>query len=192
VIITLNETKSLLQITDTTKDTLITNLIPIVEQAICDYCNNEFIDEYFDYINSSSIIFESIDNSISLNNISNYKFNVNDSIRIFNSLSNNQTFTIYSISTNSIIVDDIDTIIDENEGYPITLTRIIYPKPLKIIAFKMIDYNLEKITPGLTSESIDDYSFTIMELNECYPKNILAGLNKYRKLYKTYQFGGGY
>lgn len=47
-IATLEEIKTLLQITDTTKDTLITALIPIVENDIFEYLNNYF-DDYEDY-----------------------------------------------------------------------------------------------------------------------------------------------
>jgi len=45
-IATLSEIKVLLQITDSTKDTLITALIPIVESDILEYLNNDFADEY--------------------------------------------------------------------------------------------------------------------------------------------------
>lgn len=43
-IITLTEAKTLLQITDTSKDDLITALIPIIESDIREYCNANFQD----------------------------------------------------------------------------------------------------------------------------------------------------
>lgn len=44
-IITLAEVKTLLSITDSSKDTLITALIPIVEDFVTKYCNDDFTDE---------------------------------------------------------------------------------------------------------------------------------------------------
>ena len=43
-VITLTEAKTLLQITDTSKDALITMLIPIIESDIKEYCNQQFED----------------------------------------------------------------------------------------------------------------------------------------------------
>ena len=43
-LITLTEVKLLLQITDTTKDALITALIPIIESDVREYCNQDFQD----------------------------------------------------------------------------------------------------------------------------------------------------
>jgi len=45
-VITQAEVKTLLQITDSTYDALITALIPIVEDYVKNYCNNEFTDGY--------------------------------------------------------------------------------------------------------------------------------------------------
>lgn len=41
-IITLSEVKTLLSITDSSKDSVITALIPIVEEFVIRYCNNDF------------------------------------------------------------------------------------------------------------------------------------------------------
>lgn len=43
-LITLTEAKLLLQITDTSKDALITALIPIIESDVREYCNQDFQD----------------------------------------------------------------------------------------------------------------------------------------------------
>lgn len=44
-VITLSETKALLQISDTSKDALITTLIPLVESAISDHTNQLWTDD---------------------------------------------------------------------------------------------------------------------------------------------------
>ena len=46
VIITIAEVKTLLQITDSSKDVLITALIPIVESDAMEYLNNDFGGDY--------------------------------------------------------------------------------------------------------------------------------------------------
>jgi len=46
VIITIAEVKTLLQITDSSKDAIITALIPIVEDDLLEYLNNNFDEDY--------------------------------------------------------------------------------------------------------------------------------------------------
>jgi hypothetical protein len=105
MIITRAESKAFLKITDNDNDSFIDLNLPIIEQIICNYCNTDFIDMNFDYFVSTTITFNSDDNSINMTNIENKKLVVNDSIRVYNSLRNNQTFTIDSISTDKIILN---------------------------------------------------------------------------------------
>lgn len=195
MVITLSKTKTLLQISDTSRDSLIESLIPLVEQAIVDYCNNYFIDEDVSlngikipkaYMYNNDLQFvnstHSIDNSVS--DLTSYDFNVGDSIRVFNSKFNDQSFTIESINSGSIVLDDINTVKNES-GNTIMVVRLEYPKPLEIIAAQMIKFNMAKITPGMTSEHIDSYSYNLGETGNGYPTMIMKGLYNYRKLYLT-------
>jgi hypothetical protein len=188
MIITRAESKAFLKITDNDNDSFIDLNLPIIEQIICNYCNTDFIDMNFDYFVSTTITFNSDDNSINMTNIENKKLVVNDSIRVYNSLRNNQTFTIDSISTDKIIVNNIDTIIEENESESTYITRLNYPKPLKLTASKMLNFLLadldEDKTPGAKSEKIDDYSVTYEDNYEGFPLSIMKALNSYRYLYK--------
>ena len=43
MIITVDEVKTLLEITGTSKDKIIENLIPLVQDFVLTYCNNEFL-----------------------------------------------------------------------------------------------------------------------------------------------------
>ena len=112
MIITRSEAKALLKITNTDQDSFIDLNLPTIEQIICDYCNTDFINKQFDYFSSGSISFISEDNSINMSGIENKKLVAGDSIRVYKSLRNNQTFTIDSVSTGKIIVNNIDTITD--------------------------------------------------------------------------------
>lgn len=194
MIVTLSKVKTLLQISGSTYDTLIKSLIPIVEENIVDYCNNYFIDYTISYngikipkvymynndmefVNSTN----SIDNSVT--DMTSYDLNVGDSIRVFNSKFNNHTFTIASISTGSIVLEDVNSVKSES-GNTIMIVRLEYPTPLEITAAQMIKFNMNKITPGMTSESIDSYSYTLGDTKGGYPKLMSNMLNNYRKLYK--------
>jgi len=192
MILTRSEAKALLKITNTDQDSFIDLNLPTIEQIICDYCNTDFINKQFDYFSSGSISFIASDNSINMTGIENKKLIANDSIRVYKSLRNNQTFTIDSVSTGKIIVNDIDTIIDEDEGKGVYITKITYPKPLKLTAAKMMNFLIadldEDKTPGAKSEKIDDYSITYEDDFQGFPLSIMKALNFYRQAYKINLF----
>ena len=187
MIITVDEVKTLLQNADIDSNLLELN-IPIVEQAICDYCNTDFVDKQFDFFSSSGISFMNSDNSINMIGIENKKLVAGDSIRIYKSLRNNQTFTILSVTTNKIIVNDIDTINNEDAGETVYVTKVKYPIPAKFTAAQMINYNMEKITPGIKLEKVDDYSITLEDTVGGYPSNYMTSLQSYRHVYKQNLF----
>jgi hypothetical protein len=194
MIITLSKAKTLLQISGSTYDTLINSLIPLVEEVIVDHCNNYFIDDDISlngiriprvYMYNNDLEFVNSTNSIdnSVKDLTSYDFNVGDSIRVFNSKFNNKSFTIDSITTGSIILNDINIVKNES-GNTVMVVRLEYPRPLEIVAAQMIKFNMAKITPGMSSEHIDSYSYNLGEITSSgYPKVIMNGLNDYRKLY---------
>jgi len=192
MIITRSEAKALLKITNTDQDSFIDLNLPTIEQIICDYCNTDFINKQFDYFSSGSISFISEDNSINMSGIENKKLVAGDSIRVYKSLRNNQTFTIDSVSIGKIIVNNIDTITDEDEGKGVYITKITYPKPLKLTAAKMMNFLIadldEDKTPGAKSEKIDDYSITYEDDFQGFPLSIMKALNFYRQAYKINLF----
>lgn len=194
MIITLNEVKTILQISVSTYDSLINMFIPIVEQDICDYCKTDFVDEEFDFFSSNDITFVASDNSINLTGISDKKLVANDSIRVYKSFRNNKTFTVDSVSANKIILNSIDTVQDEDEGETVYVMKVKYPVPLKFVAAKMINYqlvtNTDEFTPGMKSEKVDDYSITLEETINGYPLSYMVALQRYRHLFKKDLFNG--
>lgn len=193
MIITLNKAKTLLQIGDTSKDTLIESIIPIVEAFVCDYCNTDFVDKYFDYISSNAISFDNASGIITFNNISSSDFEVGDNLRVYGSLRNDGVYTIDIITTNTITINDINSLVNESSGESIILTKTIYPKSIDLIVSQMINHilNIPKMTPGLVSEKIDDYSYSLSDFTNGYPSTVIAGLKIYRQLYKMTLSGGG-
>lgn len=191
MIATRNEVKTLLRLTDNTYDAFIEANIPIIDQFICDYCNNDFIDLVFDYFSSSEISFDSTDNSINLTDIGDKDLIANDTIRIYKSLRNNQTFTIDTVNDDSLIVNCIDNITDEDAGEGIFIAKINYPKPLKLTVAKMIKYlisELDEDEVGVKTQKIDDYSITYIDDISGFPGSIVKPLNMYKCVYKSNLF----
>lgn len=195
MIITLAQLKTLLQITSSTYDTLINALIPIVEEQICEYCNNDFIDEYESlngilpvvYFYSTEFYFATTDNSLNntTDDLTTLDFKAGDTIRVYNSIQNEGILTIKSIAAHKIIFESVNTVNNESAGNCIVIARVKFPKTLQLTASQMIGYNLKKQTAGLISESIDDYSYTKdKDFINGYPKSIMDGLNDFRSLYK--------
>jgi hypothetical protein len=195
MIITRTRLKSLLQMTATTYDTLIDMLIPMVEETICRYCNNDFLDRDFrfkNYLHKNTLSFISSTGKIRntlLDNLS-YDLISGDSIRIYDTAHNNQTFTIDSIDAEYITLNSIDTVNDESAGKFYCVHKVKYPIDLQLIASRMIQFGMKKIVPVFKSEKLDDYSYTNEnDLILGYPKLLMSGLNQYRKPF--YEEWGG-
>jgi len=186
MIATRTEIKTLLKITDSTYDALIDMQIPIVDQTVCDYCSNDFLDYNYNSFASTDFVFSAVDNSISLSGIGSKKLVANDTIRVHRSLRNDGLYTIDNVSTNKIIVNAINSVYDEDEGEGVSIYRIKYPIPLKMIAARMIDtlLNRDEVSIGTKSEKIDDYSITYEDSFQGFPMSVMSALNTYRNLYK--------
>ena len=193
-LISLSEVKTLLQINVSTYDTLILMLIPIIENEIIEYCNNEFIGTYEStqgimptvYTYSNTMYFTTLDNSLNddTEDFTTKKFKVGDVIRVYNSLHNDRMYTITSIATHKIILDSINTAYDESAGNTLVIARVDFPQKLKFIAARMIKWGMQKYG-FFKQEKFDDYSYTRDEkLINGYPESIISGLADNRSLYR--------
>lgn len=193
-ILSTSEVKTLLQISVSTYDTLIGVLLPICEEAIINYCNNHFIDTYEGingitptiYTYGNTFSFLNSDNSINNTDkdFTSMNFNVDDNVRIYNSLHNNKVFKIASIATTKITFDSDISITDEDNDNTIVIGRVKYPDPLKLTCADMIGWKLQKRGRYFKSEKIDDYSYTRDEaLINGFPQSIMSQLDDYRSLY---------
>lgn len=195
MIVTVDNAKTLLQISVSTYDTLIKKLIPIVENKIVNYCNNEFISIYEAvngimptvYVWGSEISFNSSTNRITDEGetIDFSNFRDGDSIRVYNSLHNNGPLTIEEVTVNYLLIDDTNTLVQEEEGNTIIIARISWPADLELVAAQMIKYNMQK-QGYFKQEKIDDYSYTLDDIVSGYPRSIMQGLTDYvSAFYKT-------
>lgn len=195
MIATLAEIKTLLGITVSTYDTQIKANIPLIEEAICSYCNNDFLDVKTSYklgyilavyTYKATLSFVASTNSIndSANSLAGLNFKAGDSVRVYNSIHNDQIFTIKTVAVGSIVFEDVDTVANESAGSSILMARLAWPKPLKNIVADMAKFKINKnINIAVKSESIDDYSYTnIDEFVNGFPKTLMQSCNAFRCL----------
>jgi hypothetical protein len=180
MIASLAEIKSLCQLTNTDYDSFINITMPIIEQSICDYCNDDFIDKKFEYITSSNFVFN---DGIELTNIG-IDLQAGDTVKFFGTHRNDYAYTITSLTNDKLMVSPTPTAendIDES----VIMARIQYPLAFKFIASQMIYHAIQKIPSGLKSESVDDHSMVFSDnIINGFPASIMSALNSYRRLYK--------
>lgn len=178
MIASLAEIKALCQLTNTDYDSFINITMPIIEESICDYCNDDFTDKNFEYITSSSIVFS---DGIELTGIG-LDLQVNDTIKVFGSHRNDKVFTILSLTDDKLMVSP-DIVAEETDN--IIITRVKYPQAFKFIMSQMIFHAIQKIPSGLKSETVDDHQMVFSDnIVNGFPASIMSALNGYRRLYK--------
>ncbi len=189
-IITLADVKSLLQITDTSKDALITTLIPIVQDKVVRYCHNTFdmpmIRSYgdtFTFDASQKTITDS--NSEFVNN----NFIAGLEIRIKNSVYNDGTYTINTLTaavltTNETLVNESPYVpsTDSNafdSGYgktPTIIQAIKFPQAIKIPTMIYIDWLSVRNHHVMLNERAGDWSGAYQK-----EADVLSLFNDWRK-----------
>lgn len=180
--------KTLLDITGTSKDSKIAMLMLLVESDIHNITKNDFIaDNETIYISASTISFESSTNKIldSENGLS--IFSQGQSIKIFGSIQNDGIYSITSVAVDGSYISVNEDIEDEEEGNAVRAYKLTYPKALKLLYSKMINFNISKDKSNITSETIDNYSISYKgNTNADYPDSILQSLKKkYGKFYSN-------
>jgi hypothetical protein len=181
MIATLTEIKSLLNYTDTTYDNFINDILSVIDDRITVITRNHFINLLFDFIESSSISFSTVDNSINMTDIHTYDLAVGDTIRIYDSLKNNKMFTIASITTDKLIVSE--TVKNESAEQYVKIALLDFPESLKQVVADIVRYRVEKQNIAVKTEKIDDYSITYTAGE--FPDQIMKALYNYRCLSKT-------
>lgn len=184
-IVTSTEVKTLLQISGSTYDTLIETLIPIIQDEIVQYCNNPFHSTNI-YYSASTIAFVDSDPDTMTDSDSGFVdagFTDNIDLHIEGSEDNDSIVHVDTVVAGTLTLASGEYLIAESAGETITLTRVIWPKALKMIACEMINQRMSKQRlSGVKSESLADHSITFGESGGGYSQNIYKQLNKFRKL----------
>jgi hypothetical protein len=165
--VSLANVKSFLRISDTdaTRDALISLLIPIVYADIVDECNNKFIAADYDF-SSDDIYFDVTGTTykilIDAGGFTAMAYPTGGNIIVSGSRLNDGIFTISAqadtyLTTTEAIVDELQS----TEGYTVRVDLCNFPKPLELIASRMIGYQLSNSnSAGLASMSLGNYSET--------------------------------
>lgn len=189
-IITLSEVKALLNITDTSKDTLISTLIPIVQDKVVRYCHNTFdiplIRSYADTFTFAGTAKTITDSDAQF--LNNY-FTAGLEIRIKNSIYNDGTYTIKTVTagvltTNEALADESPYTPSTDSksfqsGYgktPTIIQAIKFPEGIKIPTMIYIDWLSVNNHHVLLNERIGDWSGQYKKESD-----VLSQFNDWRK-----------
>lgn len=208
-LMTSTEVKEFLRISTaiTTYNTLIGKYIPIIEEDICEYCNNYFQDRNIfrralggiafvrgDTLATSSQADTITDDDAELSTNSGAGFKAYDDIVVEGTWVNDGIHTISSkssqVSSGTLTLRSTGVLrtLDQDDYYTgggqrigaILISRIDWPKAIKPIAAKMIWSQISDAKPGnVQSERIDDYSVTFVN-GSAYPERLMKGLDKWR------------
>lgn len=203
MIATLTELKNIIgiELSNTSFDSRIIALMPVVEENIHDICKYDFIRDIDileeKYIGVDTISFDSSTNKILDSGNGLGCFISGNSIKVFGSLENDGIFLIDSVNSvgDYLTIDtNYGSVTTESAGQLISIYKLWYPKPLKFAFASMINYQLSKdknkINNNIQTEKVDDYSVSYTNsgasniTNYGYPLSIIKSLSPYRKYYR--------
>jgi len=182
MIINLNQVKSLLNLTGTSKDTLISALIPEAEAKYLQIRNYPFHQFYGDITKSSKNItgITLYPSTVRDVNISNYKSTasfINRMDYLYSSLKSIDNYvTEVNDTANSV---EIDTVASSTAD---SVVFTVYPQGSKMTAAKLIQYLMQSNSMnGLQSESVGSYSWSKGGAGNPYgvPDDIFKSIKRY-------------
>ena len=183
-ILTKDEVKTLLKITDNNSDDAIDALLPILTAQITTYCKNKFTSGIVT-LTSSELTFSASGKTItgvSDDNFEDVYFYADDIILIENSVRNNDYKTIKTVADNVITIADAESLKDEASSYTITISRVDYPDDLKLVISEMVKGGINTQTSGnVSSFSLADYSVSYFDSGLSTSSRSI--LNLHRKLF---------
>ena len=186
MITTVSTVKTLLNITDSSYDTRIAMLLPMVENDLIEYCNNAFLNTGVVFSGDIELkvaagpvyTMECDDGGYSTSGLA-----IDDIVYLTGSTRNDHYFTIDNLTDTVITVDE--KIYAEAET-GLTLTLVEFPTELQMYVAQMIWHKLDAIkSAGMQSENIKSYSYTRASggaSDAGYPQEILRGLEKWKRI----------
>jgi hypothetical protein len=186
MIATRSEIKTLLQIADTTYDSLIDTLLPICQGHIFAYTGSHF---GVIPINAAglkmsgltALTFAAADDSITDTAAGLPVFAVGSDIAIRGSQLNDGQYTVKTSTASVLTVNE--SLIDEGyiSGQDVTIYLCKFPSSLKLIMANMIGFHIQNRDAGVVSESISGaISTTYSDDGGDYPDGVKKALNKFR------------
>ena len=194
MIATLTEIKALLAMTSTAQDDLLNRMIPIVEDDIRHYCNNGFRDENI-YIQTGDISFthnstsaDTINLDAGSDGFDDALFKAGQTVQVQGSYNNNGFFEVETVTSavmtlySSTSRPYYDPLVTEDESVLVKITKVEYPKAIKLIESQMLKYKLSNYDYSVAAETVARYSVTFNQnMRSGYPESIMSGLNRWRR-----------
>ena len=188
MITTVDEVKSLLQITDSSKDGFIGAMIPVVQDFVLKYTENYFeIQKDSVYRESNTISFESGSPAKiydSENRFVYMGFVPNIHIRVQGSKFNDGIYKVAAVDVGTFTLSAQDELITEavDKEVVTTINVVQFPKGIKLPVAKLIAFHLDpQNVKGVQSESLADHSISYQS-GGGYPQSLLTELIPYRKM----------
>lgn len=182
-IITLTETTALLGITASTYNSIISTLIPEVQQRVAEICNSTF---QTGIIIQQTMTFDGSANSIIISSGSflTNGFATGDDIYLSGSYRNDGYHLAGTVAATEMTIATATTVVTELSGASIIIAAVKWPRGIKPVVASMIkyDYETRPALSGKTSESIGDYSMSMANAGAYgYPEDLLAGLGYWKR-----------
>ncbi len=183
-IITASEVKTLLQIppSDTSKDTLIDMLIPLVQDKIVSRLNNSFSVVDCRVVGSTLAFVSGTPAKItdSSSSFLTTGFFTGCEVLVSGSLSNDGYYVAGTVLAGEIDLATDETLVNESSGREFTITRVQWPTAIKLEVAFLINYYSTRQGKLVNTESLPGgYSTTYKSDLEVW-----SVLNKYRKPYR--------
>ena len=194
-LMTTAEVKTILGISGTTYDTQIGNLLPFVEDDLIDYLGNAVADGYVYRESGSMLAFVEGDSDThdyitdGDSDFLNRGFADDMDIIIEGGFSNTGLYTIDSAAAGKLVLSEYEELVsqdqddtsDDNYIGSVRISRVKWPKALKVPAAKMVWHLINDAKPSAAqSESIGDYSITYIGAH-AYPERVVRMLDKYKR-----------
>lgn len=180
-IITTAKVKTLLQISGSTYDSLIDELIPAFQNWIVEYLQNWFHTGI--YLDASTIAFvHSEPDTITDSDEGFVDADFTDSIDIHvsGSKDNDGIYAVDTAAAGTLKLESGEELIAEDAGEGVTITRVKFPKALWMPTALCIKVDMAKRDPSLKSKSLADHSESYSEDGR-YPPALLKMFNPWKQ-----------
>lgn len=186
-IITLAETKTILRISDSSEDTFISAMIPMIQDFVITYCNNSFEFKKDDiYLETSGISFVSSTRKIvdEADGFIEAGFVNGMEVKVFGSLYNDGIYLVDTVLAASLELDSAESLTDEDEGLTVLITWVKFPEGIKPAVAKLIRYEIQNsITDKASAERVGNESYTYDKNRGTgiYPKELLNNFRTWKR-----------
>ena len=188
-IITVRETKNLLNWTDDNRDTQIRTMIPYVRDTVSLICNTRFTNKKCETNYANDIVFASATNPTITTTDEGFtedNFKANMDIYVVGSLLNDGFYNLNAVSSTVMTLQATDALQDEitsAQDTIVTITQVKWPESIKPVVANMLRYDIitRMTRTGVKSERIGNYAATYFGASGMgYPDDILSGLYMYQ------------